>query len=207
MASYSSDVVEPADVLAFWFGAFPMRTPVRADVRAQWFQKDAAFDQRLRARFGVTILEALAGRLTGWIVSPESWLALVVVLDQFTRNAFRGQPASFSGDVQARGLALDGLARQWDQQLPPEACLFCYLPLEHAEQPARQEHAVKLVEALAQLPLDADSRAFFAGTADYARRHRDVIQQFGRFPHRNAILGRTSTAEELAYLARPGAGF
>lgn len=207
MPGYRSDVATPAEVLAFWFGAYPPGSPVPAEVRGQWFKKDAAFDCHLRARFGATILEALAGRLTGWAASPEGWLALIVVLDQFTRNAFRGHPASFSGDVQALGLALDGLAVKRDQALPPITRLFCYLPLEHAEQPALQDRVVGLIEALAELPVDADSKTFFLGNADYARRHRDVIRQYGRFPHRNAILARASTPEEQAYLARPGAGF
>lgn len=207
MAGYCGAVTKPADVLAFWFGAYPLETPVPAEVRRQWFQKDEAFDRRLRARFGVTLLEAFAGRLTGWTASAEGWLALIVLLDQFPRNAFRGHPASFAGDAQALDLALGGLARKRDQELPPVARLFCYLPLEHAEQLALQDHAVELIEALAELPVGADSNAFFRGNADYARRHRDVIRQYGRFPHRNAILGRTSTPEESAYLARPGAGF
>lgn len=207
MLNYFSDIATPGEVLAFWFGAYPLETSVPGEVRGQWFKKDAAFDLSLRARFGVTLLEALAGRLAGWTASTEGWLALTVLLDQFTRNAFRGQPASYSGDVQALGLALDGLARKRDQELPPIARLFCYLPLEHAEQPALQERAVGLIEALAELPVDAESRAFFLRNADYARRHRDVIRQYGRFPHRNAILARASTPEELAYLAKPGAGF
>lgn len=207
VTNYHGEVLQPSDVLAFWFGAHPLPVRVGAAIRRQWFRKSAAFDRRLRARFGLTLVEALAGRLAHWARSPEGWLALIVVLDQFTRNAFRAQAASFSGDVQALGLALDGLAQRRDLALPPVARLFCYLPLEHAERLDLQERAVTLIEALEAEPVDAASRAFFATNADYARRHRDLIRQYGRFPHRNAILGRTSTAEEAAYLARPGAGF
>lgn len=206
-AGYHGEVLQPSEVLAFWFGAFPLEARASAPVRKQWFRKSAAFDRRLRTRFGVTLVEALAGRLGRWAKSPEGWLALIVLLDQFTRNAFRGHPASFAGDTQALALALDGLQQGRDQALPLPARLFCYLPLEHAERLDLQERAVTLIEALAEAPATADMRAFFASNADYARRHRDVIRQYGRFPHRNAILGRTSTPEEVAHLARPGAGF
>ena len=128
------------------------------------------------------------------------------MLDQFTRNAFRGQPDSFAGDAQALALALAGIERGHDQALPPMARIFCYLPLEHAEDLALQQRSVALFAALRDAP-GAEPRAFFDGTLDYARKHQDVIARFGRFPHRNAILGRTSTPQEQAYLAQPGAGF
>jgi len=195
-----------ADVLRFWLGAYPLEADAMRGAQRQWFQKDDAFDARLREGFGSTIAQARAGRLEHWADSADGWLALILVLDQFTRNAFRGQPDSFAGDAQALALALTGIERGHDQALPPMARMFCYLPLEHAEDLALQQRCVALFAALRDAP-GAEPRAFFDGTLDYARKHQDVIARFGRFPHRNAILGRTSTPQEQAYLAQPGAGF
>lgn len=196
----------PADVLRFWLGAHPLDAAAMQRVQGQWFQKDEAFDAALHTRFGATVEAARAGRLDAWARDAEGWLALLIVLDQFPRNIFRGTPESFASDARARALALAGIACGQDQAVPPMARIFCYLPLEHAEDVALQERAVALVQALRDDP-QAEPRAFFDNTLDFARRHRDVIARFGRFPHRNGILGRASTAEELDYLAQPGAGF
>lgn len=196
----------PVGVLRFWLGACPPDTAAMLRVQGQWFSKNEAFDAELRQRFGATIAAARAGQLDGWAGDAQGRLALIIVLDQFTRNACRGQPESFSGDAQALALALEGIARGDDQRVPPMARIFCYLPLEHAEDPDMQAQSVALLTALRDAP-DAEPRAFFDSVEDYARRHQHVIAQFGRFPHRNAILGRTSTPEELAYLAQPGSGF
>lgn len=196
----------PADVLTFWLGAHPLDAQAMQGVQAQWFTKNEAFDAALRERFGPTIAAARAGRLEGWAQGPEGWLALLIVLDQFTRNAFRGQPESFAGDAQALQIAQQGLARGHDQALPPMARIFAYLPLEHAEDAACQARSVALFQGLRDAP-EAEPKAFFDTTLDFARQHQDVIARFGRFPHRNAILGRASTPDEQAYLAQPGAGF
>ncbi|HMN20378.1 MAG TPA: DUF924 family protein [Ottowia sp.] len=206
MIEQTGDLASPADVLRFWLGAHPLDTAAMQRVQGQWFQKDEAFDAALRERFGATLAQARTGRLASWAHDAEGWLALLIVLDQFPRNIHRGTPASFASDAQALALALDGIARGQDQALPPMARIFCYLPLEHAEDAAMQARAVALVQALRDDP-QAEPRAFFDNTLDFARRHQEVIVRFGRFPHRNAILGRASTAEELAYLAQPGAGF
>ena len=195
-----------ADVLRLWLGACPLDAAAMARVQAQWFQKDEAFDAMLAQRFSVAIEAARAGRLDAWADSAEGRLALLIVLDQFSRNVFRGRPASFAADAKALAVALEGLARGHDQAVPPMARIFCYLPLEHAEDAALQARSVALFAALRDAP-GAEPRAFFDGTLDYARKHQDVIARFGRFPHRNAILGRVSTPEEQAYLAQPGAGF
>lgn len=195
-----------APVLDFWLGAYPLDPAALQRVQGQWFRKDEAFDAELRRRFDGSIAAARASRLDGWAAQAEGRLALLIVLDQFTRNAFRGQPESFAGDAQALALALEGIARGHDQAVPAMARIFCYLPLEHAEDAAMQARSVALFEALRDAP-EAEPKAFFDHSLDYARRHQDVIARFGRFPHRNAILGRASTAEELAYLAQPGAGF
>lgn len=201
-----ADAATPADVLRFWLGAYPLDAAAMQHVQGQWFRKDEAFDAELRARFAPTLAAALRGELHAWAAQPEGRLALLIVLDQFTRNAFRGQPGSFAGDARALALAQEGIALGHDQAVPPMARIFCYLPLEHAEDLACQARSVALFAALAAVP-GAEPAAFFAGTLDYARRHQEVIERFGRFPHRNAILGRSSSAEEKAYLAQSGSGF
>ena len=182
------------DVLDFWFGPTPLA------VRREWFIKDPVFDEAIRTRFGALVEQALAGPLR-WRDEPLSHLAAVIVLDQFPRNLFRGQARAFAGDPHALALALEMLEVGDDLKLPPLQRWFAYLPLEHAESLSVQERCVALFEDLA----GADPA--LAGALDYAERHRDVIRRFGRFPHRNAALGRDSTAEERAYLAMPGSGF
>ncbi|MDO5289635.1 MAG: DUF924 family protein [Pseudomonadota bacterium] len=206
MTAFSAPLATPADVLAFWLGAYPLSLEAMQRVQGQWFRKDEAFDARLREHFAPTLAAALRGELDAWVTQPEGRLALLIVLDQFTRNAFRGQPGSFAGDARALALAQEGLALGHDQHVPPMARIFCYLPLEHAEDLACQARSVALFAALAADP-QAQPRAFFEATLDYARRHEEVIRRFGRFPHRNAILRRDSSAEERAYLAQPGSGF
>lgn len=190
------DAVDPraADVLDFWFAG-------SAAPRAQWFRKDAAFDALIAARFGALARHALAGGLAAWAHEPNAALAQVIVLDQFTRNIFRDTPRAFAGDVLALPAAQAMVARGDDQALPPLRRLFAYLPFEHAEDPAMQQASLRLFAALTA----AD--ASLANFEDYARRHAEVIERFGRFAHRNAVLGRASTAEELAFLEQPGSRF
>lgn len=189
--------VDAREVLEFWFD------PAHA---VHWFVASEAFDERIRRRFGAAVEEALNGRLDDWAGSPIGWLALLILLDQFPRNLYRGSPRAWAGDVQARRFALSGLACGYDRQLPVQQRVFAYLPLEHAEDSALQQRSVELFEALVA-EVSAAERERFAGYLDYARRHRDVIARFGRFPHRNEVLGRTCTQEEVEYLGEPGAGF
>lgn len=186
-------MIHPAAVLDFWFGP-PPPAP-----RAEWFRKDPAFDETIRARFGGIVDEALAGRLH-WPGSAGA-LAQILVLDQFPRNLFRGQARAFAGDARALALASALIDDGTHLTLHPLERWFVYLPLEHAEDLAQQDRCVALFETLAA------EHSSLAGALDYAERHRDVIRRFGRFPHRNAALGRSSTAEELVYLATPGSGF
>jgi uncharacterized protein (DUF924 family) len=186
------------DVLEFWFGAGDEASSLAA--RDDWFRKDDAFDAAIRTGFGALIAEALAGGLGDWCASPRGALARVIVLDQFTRNAFRGTPQAFAGDARALATARDAIARGYDAALAPRERHFLYMPFEHSEAMADQERSVALFEALARdTGLD--------DPLDWAIRHADVIRRFGRFPHRNAILGRPSTPAELEYLAQPGSGF
>ncbi|WP_430391465.1 DUF924 family protein [Dyella sp. 20L07] len=189
--------VTPTDVLNFWFDSA---------AQAHWFARDDAFDAQIRERFGDTLEAAAQGKLDHWAGDPEGWLALLVVLDQFSRNIYRDDARAWAADDMAQAIALAGIARGDDQQLTPEQRLFVYLPLEHAEDRSLQQHCVRLFEQLvAQLPFSERGR--FEGFLDYARRHHDVIDRFGRFPHRNAVLGRRDTPAEQVYLASPGAGF
>ncbi|MGA0610346.1 DUF924 family protein [Caldimonas sp. KR1-144] len=185
----------PEDVLAFWFGTGEAPRP-------EWFRKDAAFDALITERFGATIEAALRGELAAWRDTPDGRLAEVIVLDQFTRNAFRDTPRAFAGDAPALARAREMLVRGDDRTLPPLKRWFAYMPLEHAENLAAQEQSVQLFEALA-----ADAPEHCGSAFDYALRHHQVVQRFGRFPHRNAILGRRSTPAELAFLEQPGSRF
>lgn len=187
----------PEDVLEFWFDDA---------AQARWFERDDAFDASIRERFADALDAAMDGRLDPWAQTPDGWLALLIVRDQFSRNLFRNDARAWAGDEDTQVLALDGIARGFDQALAPLRRVFAYMPLEHAESRVLQRHCVHLFERLAahQPP---DLRAAFEHFADYARRHREVIERFGRFPHRNAILGRADTPEEREYLVGPGAGF
>lgn len=185
----------PDAVLRFWFGDDPTL------FRDTWFRADPAFDATCRVQFGAALETARAGALDAWTTTPRGTLALVIVLDQFSRNIHRGTPDAFAADPRACALAATAVARGDDRHLGPLERTFLYLPFEHAETLADQDMSVRLFETLRGTYDNAD-RAI-----DYAERHRDVIGRFGRFPHRNAILGRDSTVEELAYLAEPGSGF
>ena len=186
-------------VLDFWF--LPPDNPGYGQTRAQWFRKDDAFDARIAELFGPLIAVAIDGGLREWDATPHGALARIIVLDQFTRNVHRGTPRAFAGDEQALALAVtlthDGL----EQQLPPMLRAFVYLPFEHAEDLAMQARAVELFQRLSQAQLG------FESMLDYAQRHQEVIARFGRFPHRNAILGRASTPEEVEFLRQPGSSF
>ncbi len=186
------------DVLDFWFGEPGSHELGRN--RKQWFEKSAPFDELIRERFVATYEAAAAGRLDRWAERPLAALALVVVLDQFPRNMFRGTPRAFATDAAALEIARGLVARGFDAAYVPVQCCFAYLPFEHAEDLAAQAECLRLFERLRG---DAGS----AGTIGYAQRHYAVIGRFGRFPHRNAILGRASTPEELAFLATPGSSF
>jgi uncharacterized protein (DUF924 family) len=186
-------------VLDFWFGV-----PGSAEYgrnRPEWFRKDPAFDALIAQRFGTTIDAALAGALHGWADDTTGTLALIVVLDQFTRNSFRATPRAFAGDALAQALAQRLVAAGGDAQLPPFQRAFAYLPFEHAEDLVLQQESVRRFEALAAEDPEQDQGL------DYARRHHAVIARFGRFPHRNAVLGRVDTAEETAFLRELGSRF
>ena len=191
--------VGPADILAFWFGR--PDDPAHGQARSVWFRKDAGFDEEIRSRFLADVETALAGQLAHWAATPDGLLALLILLDQFPRNLFRGEARAFAGDEQARELAATAIADGWDKPLLAVEKLFLYLPLEHSESLADQQRSLALFTELAAVHAGCE------GFLDYATRHFEVIARFGRVPHRNAALGRDSTADEAAYLAQPGSGF
>jgi uncharacterized protein (DUF924 family) len=185
-------------ILDFWF--LPEGDPGHGKSRPEWFRKDLAFDALIQQRFGEAISRALAGEFVEWDGDPRGALVRIILLDQFTRNAFRDTPRAFAGDARALAAARAMVDSGRDRMLAPVERWFVYLPFEHAEDMAIQERAVALFNALAVEPGLDD-------IADYAVRHRDIIARFGRFPHRNRILGRDSTPEESEFLKLPGSGF
>ena len=178
----------PADasaVVAFW-----------AASSAHWFDKDAGFDHAFSERFLGLHMDVAARKHDGWMASSDGALALLILTDQFPRNMFRDDPRAFATDALARHIADGAIAAGFDRQIEPPARQFFYMPFEHSEELADQDLSVALFEA-------HDDEMYL----DYAIRHREVVAEYGRFPHRNAFLGRVSTREEEAYLAEPGAGF
>jgi uncharacterized protein (DUF924 family) len=187
------------EVLDFWFGrpdeAHHLQT------RPEWFRKDDAFDASIRERFGPLIDDALRGELAGWAAQPRSALAEVIVLDQFTRNTRRGTAGMFAGDARALAAARALVVGGADRTLPGVMRQFLYLPFEHSEDLTDQRESMRLFTQLGQ-----DEPAL-ADLAEWARKHEVIVERFGRFPHRNAALGRESTPEETEFLKQPGSGF
>lgn len=188
---------EAQAVLAFWFD------PASHE---EWFAAHPAFDTTIRTRFGETFRWAAEGKLAHWSETPPGWLALLIVLDQFSRNLYRADQQVWAQDLHAQRLAVWGIEEGFDRQLPPIQRVFAYMPLEHAEDIGLQRRCVALFESMCE-SLPAQERDHCTDFLHYARKHEAVIARFGRFPHRNALLSRTSTPEELAYLAEPDAGF
>lgn len=194
------------EVLDFWFGDSGTTEAVVARQRPLWFGKSPENDALVAERFGATLDAAMRGELDDWLDTPVGRLALTIVLDQFPHHVWRGDGKSFSCDPKALKLALDTVQRHDDELVSPLARVFLYLPLEHAETLDVQDLSVALFEKLLR-EIEGEEKAVFESFLDYARKHRDVVARFGRFPHRNAMLGRESTAEELEFLKEPGSRF
>jgi len=177
--------MDAGEVLKFWF---------ERDRKA-WYQKNPAFDEEIRARFLPLHEQALTGGLEGWQAQAASCLALVILLDQFPRNMFRNSAQAFAADAPARDAARVVVERDWDQGMSVDERTFAYLPFEHSESPADQARSCELMKPLGE------------EIYRYALRHKEIIDRFGRFPHRNAALGRESTPEEIEFLKTPGSGF
>lgn len=193
-------------LLDWWFGPAATASAVAAQRSKLWFGYQASQDVEARERFGELSDQALAGGLQDWAAQAEGWLALILLLDQLPRMIHRATPQAFAGDALAQQLVRWGLAQGLERQLPAIRQVFVYLVLEHAEDLATQNLAVERFSTLhKQVP--AAERQLFAGYLDYAARHQQVIARFARFPHRNEILARVSTPDELAFLAEPGSRF
>lgn len=187
------------DVLDFWFGA--PGDAAHGLPRKIWFEKNDAFDAQIAERFGTLIARALDGALDPWMAAPASALAQIIVLDQFTRNAFRGTARAFAGDTRALATARALVDAGADRTLTGVQRQFVYLPFEHAEDLSAQQQSLRL---FAQLERDApEVGELFV----WAQRHHDIVERFGRFPHRNAALGRASTEEEIEFLRQPESSF
>ena len=189
------------EILGFWFGSGSQDNGAESGKRrAVWFKKDTTFDQTIQTRFKQDYEQAAAGKLDHWKESPQGCLVLVLLLDQFPRNMFRGDPQTFATGSQALLVAQHAIAQGFDQELLPVQRWFIYLPFEHSENLEHQHQAVELFRRLGDDPDSLD-------VLSYAILNRDVIQRFGRFPHRNKILGRATTPEEAEFLKQPGSSF
>ncbi len=189
---------EPREVLDFWFGREGEEG--YGEYRQAWFTKDAEFDREVRDRFESVHEEAAARRLEGWKDEAQSCLALIIALDQFPRNMFRGDPRTHATDDQALEASKYAIEHALDRELPAFGRMFVYMPFMHAENVEDQRRSVELFEMLAAQP-DAPN------VVDFAIGHRDIVERFGRFPHRNAILGRETTPEEAEFLAQPDSSY
>ena len=193
----AADIRPPQEILEFWFGD---------QARSLWFEKNADFDALIRQRFEATHQAALAGRLDYREDAAESCLALVILLDQFSRNMYRGSARAFATDAEARAVADRAIARGHDRTLQPDRRWFLYLPFEHSENLADQRRAVALFRAHAEATAGLD-RERALELLDYALRHLAAVERFGRFPHRNELLGRETSEDEAAYLRDPRSWF
>ncbi|MFR0692367.1 DUF924 family protein [Enterobacterales bacterium AE_CKDN230030158-1A_HGKHYDSX7] len=193
-------------LLDWWFGNALDANEVADQRNALWFGKSACQDVDSENRFGGLVRQALDGGLREWEASPQSWLALILLLDQLPRMIFRDTPRAYAGDARAQQLVRQGLQAGFDRQLPRIERVFVYIVLEHAEDLASQDEAVRLYEAL-QAESSEREKVLFAGYLAYAHKHQVVIARFGRFPHRNAILGRACSDEETQFLTEPGSRF
>ncbi|MEE4660648.1 MAG: DUF924 family protein [Halieaceae bacterium] len=190
-------------ILDFWFGALDDSGLPRESRNALWFRGGEAVDNAIRTQFAGDVEAAIAGERQHWAETPDGTIALVLLLDQFTRNIYRNTPAAFSGDAAALALARETVARGADAAMPVIHRVFLYVPFEHAEDRVAQEEGLACFERLLR-ECPEPAREMVEGFQRYMVAHRDVIAAFGRFPHRNAILGRTSTAAEAEHLAVHG---
>lgn len=196
----------PDDVLDFWFGETGSATEIAGRQGKLWFAKSAANDARVLELFADTLVAAGQGTLDHWQQSPRTLLALIVVLDQFPHHIHRNQGASFAYDAQSLALTQAMLVRGDDKTLARIERVFAYLPLEHAESLAVQDQSVAEYTRLVA-EATPDERGLFENFLDYAHQHREVVARFGRFPHRNTLLGRSSSAAEIEFLTQPGSRF
>ena len=197
----TSVMINSVEVLNFWFGDAPLKANAKL-----WYTGGKAADQEIEQQFGDAVHAALKSELDSWQEQPRSALALIVLLDQFTRNLFRGSALAFEGDKPALKLCLSGIESDYPDQLHVLEAAFFLMPLEHSESMAMQDLCVEKFEELLKRS-DPEFRDTISSNLDYALSHRKIIEQFGRYPHRNKVLWRTSTPAEVSYLESGGATF
>jgi uncharacterized protein (DUF924 family) len=193
-------------ILDFWFSEQELTAPQIDSRMERWFGTDPQQDKRIRDEFGDLVEQALQGHLDDWAKSIQGRLALILLLDQFCRNIFRGSPRAFAGDKQALKLCVEASMNNEYRALTPEQRVFFFMPLQHAESLSVQDKSVRIYNALADGVSDT-LRETFLTFVQFAELHRDIVARFGRFPHRNRHLGRSNTAEEDAFLAADGPSF
>jgi uncharacterized protein (DUF924 family) len=199
-------VETPQTILEYWFGSNPDDAAVAAERSNLWWSKSEAVDAEIRERFESLVLKGAAGELDHWASTPKSLLVLILLTDQYPRNIYRDSARAFAFDSKALAWCVDGINIGLDLMLRPIERVFFYLPLEHSESLEHQYQSVSLFRNLCDI-VNADQKPAFENFLDFAVRHRNIIARFGRFPHRNKILGRQSTPEELTFLAEAGSSF
>lgn len=197
---------EYEDVLDFWFDGCEQDAP-HIDARMdRWFGSDRGLDREIAVRFGELVNRACTGELDHWAGEPRGRLALIILIDQFRRNIHRGTAEAYSNDGKALKFCVDGIVNRAYKTLRPEEQIFFFMPLQHAESSKLQDKSVSIYQALAN-KVSETQRETFLTTAQFAELHRDIVAEFGRFPHRNKVLGRENTEAEEAYLAGEAISF
>lgn len=200
-------MVTEQNVLDFWYGPLREDGSVAPDRAKRWWKKDPSFDALIAEQFGETLAAARRGECEHWATTPEGRTALVILLDQLSRNAHRDTPDAFAADPRALSHASAAADAGELLRLPALYGYFLLMPFMHSEDIATQERGVALFSELANATPAGPPKQSLVGAVDFAKRHRDIVQRFGRFPHRNAILGRESSAEEVEFLKQPGSSF
>ncbi|HEY5683492.1 MAG TPA: DUF924 family protein [Sulfuricaulis sp.] len=193
-------------ILRYWLGVFYDDADVIREKSALWWKKDPEVDEEIRRRFEPLLAEEMRGALESWSAKPRGHLARILLCDQFPRNIHRGKPESFMYDARAKQLARVALDRGWDKPLRPVERVFVYIPFEHSEDAQDQSQSVEFFSALYNVVAE-DLKQPFRYYLDFAKKHKEIIDRFGRFPHRNALLGRLSTPAEFEFLKGPGSSF
>ena len=204
----SSDRIRINQVLHFWFGDLKKNEVPGDDKQKSWWMKDTEYDKRIKDNFGNDLKMAINGELDYWKTSPEGSLALIILLDQFSRNIYRDTSKAFSQDNKSIQICLEGIEKGFDKKLHPVQRIFYYIPLMHSEDIDMQEKSLKYFSGLSEQYKEQKSIAdVVSNSYEFAVKHYDIIKRFGRYPHRNEILGRESTPDEIEFLKQPGTSF
>lgn len=199
---------EIKEILDFWFGNLKENEIPSEEYRKKWWVKDYENDKRIKDSFGGYLDLAIKGELYGWKNTPQGTLALILLFDQFTRNIFRDTAEAFSQDQNALEICINGINKGFDLKLHPVQRIFYYMPLMHSEDMSIQEKSIQSFSDLANQVINPEPIAkMVSGSFEFAMKHYEIVKRFGRYPHRNAILGRKSTLEEIEFLSEPGSSF